>query len=89
MTPLREERTIRAMHDLLGRGRQLVVIDVADRLPGPDPKPRALAARLDRLQREVAHDHLRQLGATVVVWNPDEPPHGVMMRAVDRRRLRV
>lgn len=89
MTPLREERTIHAMHDLLGRGRQLAVIDVADRLSGPAPEPRDLAARLDRLQREVEHDQLRQLGATVVVWGPDEPPHGVLMRAVDRRRLRV
>ena len=91
MTPLREERTISAMHDLLGRGRQLAVIDVADRLsvpePGTDPDP--LAVRLDRLQRETEHDRLRQLGATVAVWHRDEPAQAVVARAVDRRRSRA
>jgi uncharacterized protein (DUF58 family) len=89
MTPLREERTIRAMHDLLGRGRQLAVVDVADRLSGPTPEPDPLAVRLDRIQRETEHDRLRQLGATVVIWGPDESPLGVVSRAVDRRRLRA
>jgi uncharacterized protein (DUF58 family) len=87
MTPLREERTVRAMLDLLARGRQVAVIDVAERLAAPSDD--LLLAGLDRIQRQTEHDRLRQLGATVVAWADDETPQGVVARAAVRQRQRL
>lgn len=82
LTPLREERTVGALHDLLARGRQLAVIDVAERLPGEaEPMIDPLVARLERLVRESEHARLRRLGATVVVWHGEEAPRTVAARA--------
>jgi aryl carrier-like protein len=75
------------MLDLLGRGRQVAVIDVAERLAAPSDD--LLLAGLDRIQRQTEHDRLRQLGATVVAWADDETPQGVVARAAVRQRQRL
>lgn len=87
MTPMREERTVSALLDLLARGRQVAVVDVADRLVTTSDD--SLLRRLDRLQRETEHDRLRHLGATVVAWADAETPQSVIARAAIRQRQRL
>jgi uncharacterized protein (DUF58 family) len=81
LSPLLDERSMRALFDLRARGFDLVVVDVSP-LPfvsGPATGPEALALRLWPLWRESLRYRYQRLGVPVVEWAEGEP----LARAVE------
>lgn len=73
VTPLLDERSVTALLDLRGRGRDLAVLDVSPipyASPGRSDVDR-LAHRLWRLQRATLADELQRLGVPVVEWSDE------------------
>ena len=75
LSPMLDERSLRAMLDLRARGFDLVVVDVSP-LPfadAPDDQIDELARRLWRLWRDALRYRYEQLGVAVVEWNEQKP----------------
>ena len=75
LTPLLDERSMRALLDLRARGFDLAVVDVSP-LPFvtlPPGSPDALALRLWPLWRESLRFGYERLGVPVVEWTEGEP----------------
>lgn len=75
LSPLLDERSVGALHDLRARGYDLVVIETSP-APYVDPGRTAteqLAFRLWRLRREALRERLRQGGVAVVEWRAWTP----------------
>jgi uncharacterized protein (DUF58 family) len=75
LTPLLDERAVRALLDLRARGFDLVVVEVsplpfAD--PGPSPEER-IAFRLWKLRREALRNRYLSAGVAVVEWREEDP----------------
>lgn len=75
VSPLADERALRALLDLRDRGIDLVVIEVS-RVPfvrAAEGAVGELAHRLWRLQQAVLRDEYRSLGVPVVEWSEGQP----------------
>jgi uncharacterized protein (DUF58 family) len=80
MTTMLDTRIDVALHDLLARGFQfvLVVISPAHVMPTPRHRPHAEAtARLWRLEMDLRLHELRRLGVPVVIQDTDDPLAGL------------
>ena len=75
LTPLLDERTVGALHDLRARGYDLTVFDVSPVpfTPRPDDPSDSVAYDLWLLRREALRSRLQQAGVAVAEWNVDEP----------------
>jgi uncharacterized protein (DUF58 family) len=67
LSPLLDERGIRALLDLRARGYDLVVLEIS---PVGDAPPDDLAVRLWRLQRDALRARFEALGIAVARWEP-------------------
>ncbi|MHB8296831.1 MAG: DUF58 domain-containing protein [Acidimicrobiales bacterium] len=97
---LDDERVNAALADLAGRGRDLVVIEIAlhEMLPAAGPVGAggagaavpasigSVARALWRLQRSAERDRLRALGVPVVEWQPGSSLQGVLGEVSSWRR---
>jgi uncharacterized protein (DUF58 family) len=75
LSPLLDERSINALHDLRARGYDLAVVE-ASPVPYMDPGRTAaerLAFRLWLLRRDALRQRLRQSGVAVVEWQEGMP----------------
>ena len=72
-SPLLDERTLRALSDLSGRGHDVAVIEVApgDWLRPGTREPERLAFRLWEMDREAMRARFQQLGVAVATWRRD------------------
>ena len=75
LTPLLDERTVGALHDLRARGYDLTVFDVSPVpfTPRPNDPSDSVAYDLWLLRREALRSRLQQAGVAVAEWNVDEP----------------
>jgi len=87
VTPLLDERSIRALLDLPGRGYDVVIeVSPVPLTPlAPTPVGR-VAHRVWRLEREELRARLRAAGASVVEWRPPEPLAAAMEEVRTSRR---
>ncbi len=71
LSPLLDERSVRALLDLRGRGFDLVVVDVSPLSVADVPESREsrLAVRLWRLWREAVRFQYERVGVAVVDWD--------------------
>jgi uncharacterized protein (DUF58 family) len=92
LTPLLDDRSLKALLDLRGRGHDLSVIEVSP-LPFVRPGHREserLAFRLWEMEREVLRARFLALGVPVVTWRRGEPIEACLATAaVFRRRARL
>ncbi len=75
LSPLLDDRSVRALFDLRARGFDLAVVDVSP-LPfvtAPTRRPEALALRLWPLWRESLRFGYERLGVPVVEWTEGQP----------------
>lgn len=80
LTPLLDDRSVRALLDLRGRGFDLVVVEIS---PLSFVSPGAhrvdeLAFRLWVLQRDVLRLQFQSMGVPVAAWRPGEPLQKVL-----------
>jgi uncharacterized protein (DUF58 family) len=75
VTPLLDDRAVQALFDLLRRGFDVAVLDVADErfVPPARGATAVLARRIWRLERAALLDRYRALGAAVTTWSGDRP----------------
>jgi uncharacterized protein (DUF58 family) len=84
ITPMLDERGARALLDLLARGHDLAVVEIdAPALLGVDEE---LGVRLWALRRAAARAQLRELGATVAVWDGLRPLEPMVREVIASRR---
>ncbi len=75
LSPLLDERSVHALHDLRARGYDLAVVEASPvpyMDPGRTPAER-LAFRLWLLRRNALRERLRQSGVAVVEWQEGKP----------------
>jgi uncharacterized protein (DUF58 family) len=80
LTPLLDDRALRALLDLRARGFDLVIVEVSP-LPFVSPPPGEageLAYRLWRLRREARRLEYERAGAPVVEWQEGAPLTAVL-----------
>jgi uncharacterized protein (DUF58 family) len=77
LSPLLDERGVRALLDLRARGYDLVVLEIS---PVGDAPPDDLAVRLWRLQRDALRARFETLGIPVARW---EPAHSGVELAIE------
>jgi uncharacterized protein (DUF58 family) len=88
ITPLIDERSIRALLGLRARGFDLALLDISPvplTTPGSSPSD-ALARRLWILQRDALKARFEQLGVAVSEWNGREPLQIPVASATGSRR---
>jgi uncharacterized protein (DUF58 family) len=88
LTPLLDERTVKALLDLRGRGFDLAIVDVS---PIPFAKPgreemEQLAHRLWAMRREALRSRYERVGAAVVEWREGTPLASVLEEVTAFRR---
>jgi uncharacterized protein (DUF58 family) len=88
LTPLVDDRTIRALLDLRGRGHDLTVLEIS---PIPFLRPGArqtdqVAFQLWRMEREALRGRFLALGVPAVTWSPGEPLEAALAAADSFRR---
>ena len=92
LTPLLDERAMRALLDLRARAIDLVIVEISP-LPftSPPPGPAGeVAYRLWLLQREARRLEYERAGAPVVVWSDGEPLTAVLEGvSASRRHARI
>jgi uncharacterized protein (DUF58 family) len=87
ITPLMDERSIKALFDLRGRGFDLVIVEVSPVafLPKPRDEDEELARRIWLLKREALRHEYWRSGVPVTTWAADEPL-GAALQEVARFR---
>jgi len=90
VTPLLDERSLRALLDLGGRGHDLVVLEVSpvDFLSPPQDEPALLARRLWEMERQALRTSFVSVGVPVVRWDADRPLAAPLLAASRFRRER-
>jgi hypothetical protein len=92
LSPLLDQRFLKALLDLRGRGLDVAVIElpVEPHLGAPATEVALLARRMWRLERETVRARLLQAGVGVAEWAESEPLEAVVAE-VDawRRRARL
>jgi len=92
LTPLLDQRTIRALLDLRARGFDLAVVDVSP-VPFAAGEPGNgddLAWRLWTMWRQALHHRYERVGVPVVEWSPDRSLLGAIEEVTAfRRRMRL
>jgi uncharacterized protein (DUF58 family) len=89
ISPLQDERTVAAIHDLAGRGRDLAVLALgAAATPVETSRESALADRLRRLHWTAMLDDLHARGVPAVTWGEGERL-GEAVEALSRQHRRV
>jgi uncharacterized protein (DUF58 family) len=88
LTPLLDERSVRALLDLRARRFDVAVVEVS---PVPFAPPLAgererLAHRLWLLRREALRGRFRRLGVPVAQWHDGEPLQGPIVEVASFRR---
>lgn len=88
LTPLVDDRAIRALLDLRGRGHDLTVLEIS---PTPFLRPGArqtdqVALQLWRMEREALRGRFLALGVPAVTWSPGEPLEAALVAADSFRR---
>jgi uncharacterized protein (DUF58 family) len=92
LSPLADERFVKALQDLVVRGFPVVLltispVDVTRAVLAPSPAT-DIACRLWALERAVQLQELRRQGIVVLEWQHDEPLELVLAVTTQRRRLR-
>jgi uncharacterized protein (DUF58 family) len=90
LSPLLDDRMVRALADVRGRGYDLAVIELepGDYLPAPRSNPARLARRIWSLERNHIRDKFERQGVVVVPWRLEDPfPMAVLQADIFRRRL--
>jgi uncharacterized protein (DUF58 family) len=88
LTPLLDERTVRALLDLRARGFDLAVIETSP-VPFVDPgesEEEQLAFRLWKLRREALRSRYHAAGVAVVEWGDDAPLEQAIQEVTAFRR---
>jgi uncharacterized protein (DUF58 family) len=88
LTPLIDERTVKALLDLRGRGFDLAVVDVSP-IPFAEPgreELEQLAYRLWAMRREALRSRYERVGAAVVEWREGTPLAAVVEEVTAFRR---
>lgn len=90
ITPLLDERSLRALLDLRGRGHDLIVVEVSplDFLPPPREEAAHLARRLWEMERQTLRTHFASIGAPVVRWDAGHSLAEPLLLAARFRRER-
>jgi uncharacterized protein (DUF58 family) len=88
LTPLLDERSVRALLDLRARGFDLAVIEISPVpfAPPPDEGLDGLAYRLWLLRREALRSRYLRLGVPVVEWRQGAPLQGALEEVRTFRR---
>jgi uncharacterized protein (DUF58 family) len=88
LTPLLDERAMRALLDLRARAIDVVIVEISPvPFASPPPGPSGeLAYRLWLLRREARRLEYERAGAPVVVWNDGEPLTAVLEGVISSRR---
>jgi uncharacterized protein (DUF58 family) len=88
LTPLLDERSIRALFDLRRRGYDLTIVecDAEPFLPEPRSDVDRAARSLWALQRNGIRRRLRQMGVTIVRWQPGAPLALPIQEVITSRR---
>jgi uncharacterized protein (DUF58 family) len=92
VTPLLDERSVRALFDLRGRGFDVAAIDVSPIATGDDPEDPIgrLASRIWAMEREMLHRDLRRVGIAVAEWRDgDDLQRAVWEVEASRRSARL
>lgn len=92
LTPLIDERAVRALLDLRARGFDLVIVEISPLpfTPPPAGPSGELAFRLWKLRREARRREYERAGAPVVVWTDGEPLTAILEGVnASRRYARV
>ena len=92
LSPLVDDRFVKALQDLVVRGFPVVLlaispVDVTRAVLAPS-LPTDITCRLWALERVVQLQELRQQGIVVLEWHPDEPLELVLSGMPQRRRIR-
>jgi uncharacterized protein (DUF58 family) len=90
LSPLLDDRMVRALADVRGRGYDLAIIELEpdDYLPAPRDNPERLARRIWSLERSYIRDRFERQGVVVAPWSLEEPfPMAVLQADVFRMRL--
>jgi uncharacterized protein (DUF58 family) len=93
LSPLLDERFVKAMGDLIARGFDVVLlsicpVDLTRGFLSASPLD-ALACRLWALERQAKLAQLRRQGLTIVEWHPDQPLELALAPLIHRRRWRT
>lgn len=88
LTPLLDERTIRALFDLRARHFDVAVIELApdSSLSPPSSASGQIAWRIWELERELLRDQFRRQGIAVGVWNSSQLLEAVIQEVQAFRR---
>ena len=82
LSPLLDERFIKAVVDLAGRGFDVIVVAVSPIEPTRrvlgTARLDAIACRLWAMERQVKIDELRQRGLVIVEWHSETPLEAVL-----------
>jgi uncharacterized protein (DUF58 family) len=91
LSPLVDERFVKALQDLLARGFPVVVLTVSPvDVTRAVLRPAAvtdIACRLWALERAAQIEELRRQGIAVVEWHPEDPLEVVLAATTQRRRI--
>lgn len=93
LSPLLDERFVKAMGDLIARGFDVVLlsicpVDLSRGFLSASPVD-ALACRLWALERQAQIAQLRRQGLVVIEWRPDQPLELALAPLIHRRRWRA
>jgi uncharacterized protein (DUF58 family) len=90
LSPLLDDRAVRALADVRGRGFDLAIIELElhDYLPAPRNDTDAIARRIWSLERDHIRHRFERQGVVVTPWSVGDPfPNAILQADSFRRRL--